>query len=148
MSYPISFNGETETLIVSQETARYFTELKTIANSADFQPNTPLIDLTGDSPGAIYALEARAYNFPWLLGGYSGSDQAAVYILKQWNREHLNSAWILTVEANGERSLSISVLSEIGLDFPEGYTKVGTVRRPASQEIQALWRPRHSEGVQ
>lgn len=141
MSHPIVLNQETETLIVSQETARYFTELKALANSADFQSDTPIIDLTGHSPGAVYLLEARAYGFPWLLGGYPGSDPAAVYILKQWKPKQLSEAWILTVEANGERPLSLSVLSKIGLDFPEGYIKVGTVRRAASREIQALWRP-------
>lgn len=141
MNYPIVLNDEAGTILVSQETARYFTELKTLADTAGFQPGTSLIDLTGDTPGAIYALEAQAYGFPWLLGDYDGSDLAAIYILQQWKAEQLNQAWLLTVEANGRVPLSPSILSEVGLDFPDGYIKVGTVRRADSQEVQALWQP-------
>jgi hypothetical protein len=141
MDHVASITGSTNELIVSEETARYIDELQTMAEAAGFQDGTPLIDLTGHTPGAAYVLSARAYAFPWLLGDYSGSDSGALYVLRQWSQEYLRSAWILTVEHNAERPISLDILGAVGLDFPANYTRIGLVRRPESQEIHSLWKP-------
>ena len=140
MDRRVSLGDSGANLIVSEEMSQYISTLQGLA-AGGFQPGTPIIDLTGHTPGAAYALGGRAYGFPWLIGGRSHSEVGAIFILSQWRQSDLDMAWILTVEENGVRSIPISVLEEVGLDFSTAYEKVGTVRRPASQELQALWRP-------
>ena len=127
-------------LLVSRETQRYINELRALAGEI-FVAKTPLIDMTGHSPGAAFLLGGRAPVFPWLLGGYPGSDISAEHILGLWSDSDLKSAWILTAESGGIRPISLSALENAGLDFPSDYELLGTVRRPESDEIQGLWRP-------
>lgn len=132
---------QTNTLIVSQEMGRYVDALQTAAFEAGFQPETPLIDLTGSSPGAAYVLQGRAYVFPWLLGDYPGSDSAAVFILSRWQPQALAAAWVLTADREGASHLTPSILREVGLDFPADYERVGEIRLPEGDQTQIVWRP-------
>lgn len=132
---------QTNTLIVSQEMGRYVDALQTAAFEAGFQPETPLIDLTGSSPGAAYVLQGRAYVFPWLLGDYPGSDSAAVFILSRWQPQALAAAWVLTADREGAPHLTPSILREVGLDFPADYERVGEIRLPEGDQTQIVWRP-------
>jgi hypothetical protein len=132
---------QTNTLIVSQEMGRYIDALQTAAFEAGFQPETPLIDLTGSSPGAAYVLRGRAHVFPWPPGGYPGSDAAAVFILSRWQPQALAAAWVLTADREGAPHLTPSILREVGLDFPADYERVGEIRLPEGDRTQILWRP-------
>jgi hypothetical protein len=132
---------QTNTLIVSQEMGRYIDALQTAAFEAGFQPETPLIDLTGSSPGAAYVLRGRAHVFPWPPGGYPGSDAAAVFILSRWQPQALAAAWVLTADREGAPYLTPSILREVGLDFPADYERVGEIRLPEGDRTQILWRP-------
>jgi hypothetical protein len=138
MDYPVQVD-QTNTLVVSQEMGRYIHVLQTAASEAGFQPETPLIDLTGSSPGAAYVLRGRAYVFPWLLGDYPGSDLAAVFILSRWHPQDLAAAWVLTADREGAPYLTPSILREVGLDFPADYERVGEIR--LGDQTQILWRP-------
>lgn len=144
MNQSIEVNGSKDKLLVSKETQRYINELRALAGST-LQSGTPLIDMTGHSPGAAFLLGGRAPVNPWLWGGYPGSDISAEYVLGLWSDSDLKSAWILTAESNGIRSINLSILEKVGLNFPSSYELTGTVRRPASDEIQGLWRPQNSE---
>ena len=144
MESPVTLRGGAERVLMSESFARYLAALQTLAADAGFAPDTPILDLTGRTPGVAYALGGRAYGQGWLLGGYVGSDAAAVYLLQTWDRAALESAWVLTAERGGETAISAAVLERVGLRFPEAYVRVGTVRRPADDEVQALWRPRGS----
>ncbi len=141
MDQSVSVHGDSNTVIVSEEMARHITEFQVLADTAGWETGTPFIDLTGTSPGAAYALAGRTYGFPWLLGDYPGSDAATVYILRQWRQDHLETAWILTATQDSTVDISLSVLAEVGLDFPNDYVRVGTVRLPTGNVTQTLWRP-------
>ncbi len=150
----LSIRGGTQTVIVDEEMARYVGRIQLMAAIGGFEPNTPFIDMTG-RPGASYVLGGRPYGFPWLLGGYPGSNPAAVYILQQWEPRHLEDAWILTVAENGGRPLSLSILGKVGVAFPDGYTPIGALPYPSSSdqfvavernrgatELHTLWKPK------
>ncbi len=140
MDHPVTIRG-VSTLNVSLTTAQYVDSLQQMASTAHFQPGTPLIDLSGRAPGAAYVLDARAPIFPWLLSGYVGSNNAALYILKQWSPGQMASAWVLTTEQDNASKLSSSLLAQLGLNFPAGYAKVGELHLPPNSILQALWHP-------
>lgn len=130
-------------LLLSENMARYIRDLRALAAAAGYQPGTPIIDLTGRTPGAVYALDGRALVFPWLLSTYEGSNPAAAYALSLWPTEALREAWVLAVHENADQSdaLSPSILRDLGLPFPEGYTPAGSVLRPISETLHTLWQP-------
>ena len=135
-----SFLMEGGSLQVDPPTALYISALKRIALEAGWQPGTPLIDLTGGSPGATVILDGRIMGVPWLLGGYKGSTEFAKTVIKMVPEPVQNTAWVLTAPA-GKRSLSGKILSEIGLNFPDRYVAIGKVRTGHRNELQILWKP-------
>ncbi len=141
MNARASLRDGSESVWVDSALADYLHKLQTTAYAQGFVNNqTPLIDLTGEAPGAVYALGGRAYGFAWLSGGYVGSDDAATFLLGLWPEAELRRAWVLQA-VNGERSLSPSVLTAHGLPFPEGYGRVGSFKLP-NGVVHVLYRPR------
>jgi hypothetical protein len=126
-------------LLVDRSTAGYITELQEAAAAHGFQLGTPIIDLTGVSPGTVFALGGEAPGVPWLSGGYAGSIAYATEILGQIPREHLRHAWVLTTRARD--ALPDTVLSSLGIDFPGGYQAVGRacMGNPCVEHL--LWKP-------
>jgi hypothetical protein len=113
-------------LRVSAETASYIEKLGGLAKGAGFRINDPMIDLTGQNPGVIFALGAKAVGAAWLIGGYSGSNDWTSAILSRVPCDELARAWLLT-EPNGHRHLSIDVLRRFGAEISRDYVDVGSV---------------------
>ena len=130
-------------LLVSESMARYVRDLRALAAAAGYQPGMPIIDLTGRTPGAVYALAGRAPVFPWLLSTYEGSNPAAAYVLSLWPTEALREAWVLAVHEDADQSdaLSSAILRGLGLPFPEGYTPAGAALRPIADKLHIFWQP-------
>jgi hypothetical protein len=139
-SFEATFLEGNGSLYVDKQTAEYIQRLKDIAGLAGWEPRTPLIDLTGGSPGASVILGGRIMRTPWFLGGYKGSDEFAKKSLEMVPKAKQRSAWILTAP-NGRRKISSTILTDLGLDFPGGYINVGKVKTGYRSETQILWKP-------
>jgi hypothetical protein len=135
-----SFYNSSGSLFVDSPTAGYINGLKRIAQKSGWEPGTPLIDLTGGSPGATLILGGRTIGTPWLLGGHPGSTEFAKKVIEKIPMALQKAAWVLTAP-QGKRSLPDKLLVEIGLKFPEKYIPVGKVKTGHRNEIQILWRP-------
>ncbi|KQY60521.1 hypothetical protein ASD11_13850 [Aeromicrobium sp. Root495] len=98
------------------------------ARADGFEDDTPVIDLTGASPGVITVLGGKAVGSPWLLGGYPGSQDLALKGLRSASCAELARAWVLT-EPQGGRAISGKVLGELGLD-EQAYRDVVTWAPP------------------
>jgi len=140
---PITFVGDNGTIYVDEDTAEYVRDLKRNALAAGWKPGISFIDLTGASPGAAVIIGGKVVGTPWLLGGYKGSDAFAHVALAEVSTSTLRTAWVLTAH-KGRRKLSYTVLSDLGLEFPNTYEAVGKVRTGYRHEEQVLWRPLNS----
>lgn len=138
------------TLTLSEGYFAYITSAMVAAKKAGFEPNVPMIDLSGQSPGILYALGAENIGQAWTIGGYSGSLRLAETALKQVSCEKVAQAWVLH-EPDGARSIPITLMESLGLSFPGSYKKVdhwqtaegaGGYNIPRAQE---LYRPINSE---
>jgi len=89
-----------------------------------------MIDLTGQSPGILYAVGAKSVGLPWILGGYRGSDIVAVNSLKMVPCAELGTAWLLT-EPDGPRQISPSVVASFGANLATDFELVGTFKTAA-----------------
>ena len=151
MKVESSFLAGTGSLFVDMQTANYINDLKRIALNAGWEPGTPLIDLTGGSPGANVILGGRILGNPGAFGDFKGTGAFTKDVLNMCPRSELDAAWILTAPS-GSIKLPEDILPEIGLNFPKGYKVVGTVRLIVASykeeaiigygdEFQVLWKP-------
>lgn len=150
---PLRLNGQAvefgqpgSTLMLSDPYADYLNTAKGMARASGLAPGTPMIDLSGQSPGILYALQAHSLGLAWMIGGYPGSARLAAFALASVPCEKLAQAWILS-EPGGPRSLPDEVLGVIGGDLALHYRQVGTwMTTPGSgnnrqPRRQLLWQP-------
>ncbi|MER8887140.1 hypothetical protein [Mesorhizobium sp. M0816] len=82
-------------LVLSESFHHYLATARAQARAAGLEVGTPVVDLTGGSPGLLYVLEMRALGLPWLIGGKPGSSAVAVETLGLENCADLAKAWVL-----------------------------------------------------
>jgi hypothetical protein len=135
-------------LKLTPDVAAYIDEARQVTAGAGFAPGTPLIDLTGASPMLVYALGGRPLGQAWILGGYEGTEKAAVEALAYVGCRDLARAWVLT-DPGGARAIPKAALEPSGIHVPKDFRRVGewkTARGasgyPATTQI--LWRPDRS----
>jgi hypothetical protein len=119
-------------LVLAEDVADYVLMLKRIASSTGFERGTPMIDMTGHYPGALYALGARSIGQPWIIGGYKGSEVFAMSHLDLVPCTEIAQAWILS-EENGPRQLPEKMLERYGIDVQHDYAEVGTLTSPKGE---------------
>ena len=112
-------------LLLSDGYATYINNAVVSARKAGFTLDTPIIDLTGQSPTLLYALGAESIGYPWIAGGYPGSMEVARLGLQRVPCEKLVSAWVL-LEPGGPRALTEGLLTDFGADLYEDYEIVST----------------------
>lgn len=118
------------TLKLPAATAQYIQSAQDAALRNGFQPGTPMIDLSGQSPGLLYALQARSVGQAWMIGGYPGSQKLAQAALAQIGCEELANAWLL-MEVSGPRSLPASVVESYGASADVHFEAVASWRTSA-----------------
>ncbi|WP_035722765.1 hypothetical protein [Bradyrhizobium sp. ARR65] len=136
-------------LVVSQSFRDYLATARTQARAAGLEVGTPVVDLSGSSPGLLFVLEARALGLPWLVGQwesnaahygqpwpvvpYPGSNAAAVEALGLENCADLAKAWVL-IEPEGPHHLDqASVMASFGAR-EANYVAVATFEAPINDE--------------
>lgn len=119
---PLSFNNTNleigvphSKLVLQQGYAAYIAEATAAAQGAGLKPGTSVIDLSGQSPGILYALGAENIGQAWTIGGYPGSLKLAIAALALVPCEKLAQAWLL-YEPAGPRSIPEGVLPSFGAD--------------------------------
>lgn len=126
-------------LILSEAHASYLSSVFDLASQSGFRRGTPMIDLSGHSPGVLYALGANSVGVAWTLGGYPGTVRFVTRGLQGVPCEQLSAAWILS-EPKGPRPVPWDVLTGIGANPGSDYKMVGEMRSPEGQ-VQYLSKP-------
>lgn len=137
-------------LKMTKEWAKYLADANAALNDASFISGDPILDLTGQSPGLIYAVNAENIAQAWVIGGYQGSEKQTGAALARVPCEKLAKTWIL-IEENGPRKLNTNILSVYGANFTSDFQFVSQWVRPIGaggdqeQHLQALYRPIQQE---
>ena len=82
----------------------------------NFKDGQLILDMTGRSPGLIYAIKGKPLLSPWVIGGYSKSNKYLEYLLSKEKCKNLKNAWIL-IEPDGPRSLNQEYLLQNGINI-------------------------------
>lgn len=151
--YPLRFNaspfaiGPQKSMItLSDSYSAYIATAMAFAKEAGFEPEMPMIDLSGQSPGLLYAIGAENVGQAWIIGGYPGSLRLAEAALKYVSCEKISTSWIL-YEPQGPRSISLDLLKNFGADFPNSYKLVGSWETAegaggyVDRRVQKLYKP-------
>lgn len=139
-------------LFVSDEFARYVINARNISKESGFKIGTPIIDLTGGSPGLLYLIGAKSIGTAWNIGGYRGSLDYAIAKYSLVNCSEIASSWILT-EIKGSRSISSDLLKNFGINFPLQYELVGSWQVPegsggyTKNSYQSLYKPNNFKDI-
>lgn len=112
-------------LILSEGYSRYVSDAQQVSSKANFKPQTGIIDLTGQSPGILYAIGAKNIGQPWLIGSYPGSEQVVEESLKKVSCKVLATSWVL-IEPDGPRKISPNVLDSFGANLQRDYMEAGS----------------------
>ncbi|MHA7862029.1 hypothetical protein ACX1DX_11720 [Tessaracoccus sp. Y36] len=106
---------------LSPDMARYLGAVADGVAAEGFVAGTPVLDLTGESPGLVYHLRARATADSWVIGRYPGSrDRLARELTLHTDCDLIGGSWLL-VSPDGARRIDPEVLGEAGLQFPDDY---------------------------
>lgn len=117
-------------LMLPQSLHDYLAMATAEARAVGLEIGTPVIDLSGRSPGLLYVLETRALGLPWLIGPHDtnaahfgqprpivpspGSNAVAVKALGLENCVDLAKAWVL-IEPEGPHHLDqATVMTSFG----------------------------------
>jgi hypothetical protein len=147
MNKSIAIGAVNSELFVSGEFFDYLDALRRYADKGGFKHGTPIIDLTGSSPGVVFALGGVAPGAPWLLGGYPGSNYYANAILDGVDCMEIAQSWILSSPDQAGK-LSPEILERYGVDVDSDYEDLGFATRPPTPFPERyrhhLLRPRRS----
>ena len=64
------------TLFLSKERSTYVDSLRSVLSSAGFHNGNHILDLTGNSPGLVYAVGGKAIGWPWIHDVYPNSTRS------------------------------------------------------------------------
>ena len=107
-------------LKVSRASRDYIYNAISKSRRAGFEEGDPVIDLSGQSPGLLFAMGASNIGRPWFGGGYSGSVDYVALSLARESCKELAEAWILT-EPGGPISISTEVIKSFGGNLSSDY---------------------------
>jgi energy-coupling factor transporter transmembrane protein EcfT len=142
----VEIGPDRSSLVLSSGYASYINDALATVQSGGFRLGTPVIDLSGQSPGILYAIGAKSVGLAWIIGGYPGSLQLAKAALDRVPCEEIANAWVL-LEPNGPRSIPAELMPSLGAAFPEKYQQLGAWRTAegaggyAASRVQELYQP-------
>lgn len=142
-TYSIDLGQQGGRLILAQSAGSYIQTVRDIASQSGFTEGTPMIDMTGHSPGTLHILGAKSVGLAWSLGGYPGSARYVTAALMSVSCEQLVDAWLIT-EPKGSRSIPEVVLASFGASYSNHFEIVGEVVSPDGQ-IQQFLKPTRSQ---
>ena len=126
----VEFGAKRSSLILSEGYAKYISNAVFAAQRNGFEISTPVIDLSGQSPGLLYALGAEVIGQAWNVGAYPGSLKLAALALSGVPCEKIAASWIL-YEPGGPRSISNDLMVSVGSGFPVGYERIAVWKTAA-----------------
>lgn len=120
----VNFRSTGTTLRLTEDYASYVREAQSTAEKAGFMPGDRVLDLTGQSPGLIFAMQGENLGQAWNIGGYPGSLALATAALKRVSCAAIASSWLL-LEPDCPASIQLDLPSALGSNLEVHYERVG-----------------------
>lgn len=122
-THPIEVGRPGSRVLLSEPNAAFLSKAMNMTSAAGFKEGTPMIDMTGRSPGVLHVLKAENLGQAWTIGGYPGSLDLAVAALQRVPCEKFAVAWLLQ-EEKGRGRISPDLIARMGGDIQRDYQEV------------------------
>jgi hypothetical protein len=107
-------------LSLSAHAASYVRTLRTGALAAGFSAGTPVLDLTGNFPGTVFAIGGSPPGVGWLIGLYPGSSRYIEAAFDLMSCTTLAEAWLL-IPKGGPDPVYSGILQKRDLAIAKNY---------------------------
>lgn len=98
--WPVALGAAGDEVRVDAVTRANLEGVMAAVHEAGYIAGEPILDVSGDGPGLVYALGGRPVGVAWLIGGYAGSERVASRVLNSVPVTTLQQAWVLSVDDN------------------------------------------------
>lgn len=142
-TYSMELGQQGGRLLLAQSFGEYISTARDIVSRSGFIQGTPMIDMTGRSPGTLHIIGAKSVGLAWAVGGYPGSERFVEASLKLVSCSELAEAWLIT-EPKGPRLIPERVLESFGARYSNHFEIVGEVVAPDGQ-VQRFLKPTRSQ---
>jgi hypothetical protein len=137
----VEIGPNSEPFKVSPALARFYRNLQDVRGKYFGHGDVPvLLDMTGRAPMAAYQLGARIPGTAWTLAGYSGSSDFFRYFVSRLSDADRRAAWLLVPDGT-HPGIPLSLLPQLGIDFPGHYVPVTEIPIPFIDGHAILYRP-------
>ena len=130
--------GPRGALKLDERTREFVQTLQRDVASRGFCRDDLAIDLSGEVPGAVFAIGGRMPVFPWIFAGYPSSHRLAGEYLKMVGPERLRRAWLIM--GTSVHSLKTEEWKGLGLDFASR-SLVDNLAHPVDGSAVKLYAP-------
>jgi hypothetical protein len=146
-NFILKINNKDNDIKLSDDIVKYINYAKNISRIAGLSKGDYILDLTGESPGLIYLLNANSLGSPWMVGGAPGSLEYAKAKLGLESCNVISGSWILYDQH--DRYIPIELLNSYGADLLLDYQEVAKweVPKPTESYEQKLFKPNNSNKI-
>ncbi|MET3361451.1 hypothetical protein [Bradyrhizobium ottawaense] len=130
--------GPDSTLKLDERTRQFIHTLQSDVASHGFCLGDLAIDLSGEVPGAVFAIGGRMPVFPWIFAGYPSSHRLASEYLRMVGPERLRRAWLIL--GTGGHALKKEEWEGLGLDFASR-ALIDNLTHPVDGSVVELYAP-------
>jgi hypothetical protein len=117
-------------LILPEFTAKYIDDLHKVAKTINLIPDTPMIDLSGRVPGALYILNSYTPKNSWIIGGLNDRTKYVSYIFSTIPCEDITKTWLLIDDDVYGIPFDQAILQESGIVTTTDYKLVAAIKNP------------------
>jgi hypothetical protein len=136
-------------LMLPKDLANFLRNVKKMTTQANFKRDTPVINMSGYT-SILYVIGAKVIGEPWIIGGYSGSNNVAQTVLNNVPCTDIAAAWLL-IDPDSMMKLSLTILSNLGISFEQNFEMAADLNIPSTSIARygipsrrlELWKPTH-----
>jgi hypothetical protein len=126
------------TLRLDPPTSRFLLDMRQLLSANGFKDDQDLLAFF-NMPGVVFAVGGKSPGTYWFNEAYRGSRAFAEYTLKLIGPERTRKSFLIEEDKSHPW---IENLDALGVQFPEGYERIGELTIPWSRTAVRIWRPR------
>lgn len=135
---PVAISDPPTTLKLDPATARFLGEVRSVLMTHGYRAGDDVFGFF-NLPGVVFALGAKQPGAPWYFGTWYGNSDTDGGKIRQVSQSRRQQAWILT---QADVTIFRTQFHDAGIDFPDGYVKIGQTINPTTGLEIGIWKPK------
>jgi hypothetical protein len=133
----VEIGSPSTTIKVDPALGAFLTDIRSTLDKNGYEPGDDVFGFF-NLPGVIFAIGARQPGAPWYFGTWYHDDDTDGGKLRRVALIRRQRAWIIT---QADVSMFRPQFLKCGIDFPDGYVKIGQTMNPTTGLEIGIWKP-------